>query len=183
MRDSQFGAAQSISYFAGALGAACLGIQWLPAARWPIWTRSKQSSPPLRTITGRNRSASLFDGASEPPPLPAWLSKADVGFYTNEFTRTSFRGGLNWYRIDRNWELLAPFEGLLVSVPAPYIAGDRDPVIEFPGMDGTFSPTGEVRATASRCDHGARLRAYHPGGAAAEVNATMIDFIRGLPRT
>ena len=64
------------------------------------------------------------------PPLPAWLTDADVDFYTAEFTRTGFRGGLNWYRnIDRNWELLAPFDGLRVTVPALYIAGDRDPVV------------------------------------------------------
>src|SRR3954454_15328610 len=43
-------------------------------------------------------------------PLPAWLTETDVDYYTNEFSRTGFRGGLNWYRnIDRNWELLAPF--------------------------------------------------------------------------
>jgi pimeloyl-ACP methyl ester carboxylesterase len=43
---------------------------------------------------------------------------------------------LNWYRnIDRNWELLAPFDGVTVKVPALYIAGDRDPVVKFPGMD------------------------------------------------
>jgi len=71
-----------------------------------------------------------------PPPLPAWLTEADVDYYTSEFTRTGFRGGLNWYRnIDRNWELLAPFEGVPISVPALYIAGERDPVIKFPGMD------------------------------------------------
>ena len=45
-----------------------------------------------------------------PDILPAWLSKADLDFYVGEFTRTGFRGGLNWYRnIDRSWELLAPF--------------------------------------------------------------------------
>jgi hypothetical protein len=76
-----------------------------------------------------------------PPPLPAWLTEADIDYYTSEFTRTGFRGGLNWYRnIDRNWELLAPFDGVLVRVPALYIAGDRDPVVKFPGMDWQ-SPT------------------------------------------
>ena len=76
-----------------------------------------------------------------PPPLPAWLTEADIDYYTSEFTRTGFRGGLNWYRnIDRNWELLAPFDGVLVRVPALYIAGDRDPVVNSPAWIGT-SPT------------------------------------------
>ena len=73
-----------------------------------------------------------------PPPLPAWLSGADVDFYTAEFTRTGFRGGLNWYRnIDRNWELMAPFDGLPITVPALFMAGERDPVMKFPGHGET----------------------------------------------
>ena len=51
-----------------------------------------------------------------PATLAPWLTEADVDFYAAEFTRTGFRGGLNWYRnIDRNWELLAPFAGATVT--------------------------------------------------------------------
>jgi pimeloyl-ACP methyl ester carboxylesterase len=59
-----------------------------------------------------------------------------VDFYAGEFTRASFRGGLNWYRnIDRNWELMAPYAGARVTVPALYVAGDQDLVVHFRGMD------------------------------------------------
>jgi epoxide hydrolase A/B len=116
-----------------------------------------------------------------PPPLPAWLTEADVDYYTSEFTRTGFRGGLNWYRnIDRNWELLAPFDGQKVGVPALYIAGDRDPVIKFPGMDrgiadlGSFVP--QLRATIMLPGCGHITQEERP----AEVNAAMIDFLRSL---
>ena len=52
------------------------------------------------------------------------------------FCKSGFRGGLNWYRnIDRNWELLAPWSGAAVDVPALYVAGDRDLVLAFRGMD------------------------------------------------
>jgi pimeloyl-ACP methyl ester carboxylesterase len=30
---------------------------------------------------------------------------------------------------------LAPFDGAKVTVPALYMAGDRDPALAFPGMD------------------------------------------------
>jgi hypothetical protein len=47
-----------------------------------------------------------------PQGLPGWLTEADIDHYVGEFSRTGFRGGLNWYRnIDRNWELLAPCVG------------------------------------------------------------------------
>ena len=59
-----------------------------------------------------------------------------------------FRGGLNWYRnIDRNWELLAPFAGAQVTVPALYVAGDRDLVVAFRGMDQLIA---EPDASSSR---------------------------------
>jgi epoxide hydrolase A/B len=117
-----------------------------------------------------------------PPPLPAWLSEADVDYYTAEFSRTGFRGGLNWYRnIDWNWELLAPFDGLPVSVPALYIAGDRDPVVKFPGMDchladmPKFVPQLRGPIMLPGCGH--ITQEERPG----EVNAAILDFLRRLP--
>ena len=76
-----------------------------------------------------------FLGPVAPPErLPDWLSQADLDYYVDEFQRTGFAGGLNWYRnIDRNWELLAPWAGAPVSVPALYMVGDRDVVYHFPG--------------------------------------------------
>jgi epoxide hydrolase A/B len=68
--------------------------------------------------------------------LPAWLTQEDLDFYVGEFSRTGFRGGLSWYRNnERNWELLAPWHGARVTPPALFVAGDRDPVVRFPGMD------------------------------------------------
>jgi len=116
-----------------------------------------------------------------PPVLPSWLSEADVDFYAGEFARTGFRGGLNWYRnIDRNWELLAPFAGARVTVPALYIAGDRDPVVAFPGMDrlipnlANFVPQLRQTIMLPGCGHWTQQERV------AEVNAAMIDFLRGL---
>ena len=72
---------------------------------------------------GFSRRRMLNPGLAAP-----WLSEADIDFYAGEFARTGFRGGLNWYRnIDRNWELLAPFAGAAVTVPALYMAGDLRP--------------------------------------------------------
>jgi pimeloyl-ACP methyl ester carboxylesterase len=127
------------------------------------------------------RGGSPFRSNAEPPPLPTWLTEADVDFYTAEFTRTGFRGGLNWYRnIDRNWELTAPFAGVPVSVPALYIAGDRDPVMRFPGMDQLlpnltrFVPKLRQTIMLPGCGHWTQQE--RP----AEVNAAMIDFLKSV---
>jgi pimeloyl-ACP methyl ester carboxylesterase len=82
------------------------------------------------------RGGGFLSHTAEPTVPPAWLTEADVEFYAGEFTRATFRGGLNWYRnIDRNWELMAPYAGARVTVPALYVAGDQDLVVHFRGMD------------------------------------------------
>lgn len=70
-----------------------------------------------------------------PRELPTWLTTADLDYYTAEFTRTGFRGGLNWYRnTDRNWELLAAFSGAPITQPALFLWGERDPILDLPGV-------------------------------------------------
>jgi pimeloyl-ACP methyl ester carboxylesterase len=122
-----------------------------------------------------------FLGGRPAPILPSWLTEADLDFYAAEFARTGFRGGLNWYRnIDRNWELTAPFAGKTVDAPALYIAGDRDLVVTFPGMDQLlpnltkFVPNLRQTIMLPGCGHWTQQE--RP----AEVNAAMIDFLKRL---
>ncbi len=69
----------------------------------------------------------------EPDTLPSWLSADDLAYYVAEFSRTGFRGGLNWYRnITRSWELLAPWRGVVIRQPSMFIAGARDDILKFP---------------------------------------------------
>src|SRR5258708_4294467 len=64
---------------------------------------------------------------TDPASLPPWITETDIEVYVAELTRSGFRGPLNWWRnIDRSWELMAAFDGAAVTVPALYIAGDRD---------------------------------------------------------
>jgi len=110
--------------------------------------------------------------------LPAWLTEADVDFYAGEFARVGFRGGLNWYRnIDRNWELLAPWTGAKVTVPALYVAGDRDLVLAFRGMDRLLPAlkhvVPELRQTLILPACGHWTQQERPG----EVNAAMLNFL------
>ena len=117
-----------------------------------------------------------------PGALPAWLNEADVDDYAGEFARSGFRGGLNWYRnIDRNWELLAAWAGAKVTVPALYVAGDRDLVVAFRGMDRLlpalkqFIPGLRQQIMLPGCGHWTQQE--RP----AEVNRAMLEFLRALP--
>ncbi|MGC2413500.1 MAG: alpha/beta hydrolase, partial [Stellaceae bacterium] len=128
-----------------------------------------------------SRQGGFLSAMLNPTSLPGWLSEADIDFYAGEFARTGFRGGLNWYRnIDRNWELLAPFAGARVTVPALYIAGDRDLVVHFRGMDQllrnltNFIPQLRQTIMLPECGHWTQQER------AAEVNAAMIAFLQRL---
>jgi pimeloyl-ACP methyl ester carboxylesterase len=75
----------------------------------------------------------FLEGSVEPAELPAWLSEADVEVFAAAFRKSGLRGAFNWYRnLDRNWALMAPFQGAKVQPPALFIAGTRDGVIASP---------------------------------------------------
>jgi pimeloyl-ACP methyl ester carboxylesterase len=127
------------------------------------------------------RQGGLLSRSLDLPSLQPWLTEADIKFFVGEFTRTGFRGGLNWYRnIDRNWELLAPFDGACVNVPALYIAGDRDLVVAFRGMNqlilnlSQFVPYLQRTLMLPGCGHWTQQERPE------EVNAAMLDFLRSL---
>jgi len=116
-----------------------------------------------------------------PASLPAWLTEADLEIYVDQFKRTGYRGGLNWYRnIDRNWELMAPFAGLKISVPALLIAGDRDVVLAFRGMDQIIAnlpisvPKLHKTLILPGCGHWTQQERPQ------EVNEVMLEFLRRI---
>ena len=75
---------------------------------------------------------------------------------------------------------MAAFTGAKVTVPALYVAGDRDMVVSFPGTDQLlanmkqFVPALRDIRMLPGCGHWTQQE--RP----AEVNAAMIDFLRGL---
>jgi pimeloyl-ACP methyl ester carboxylesterase len=127
------------------------------------------------------RGKGILSRMTNPFNLPRWLTDRDVDFYVSEFGRAGFRGGLNWYRnIDANWELLAAYAGAQVTVPALYIAGERDLVVSFKGMDqllanlGKFVPNLRKTIMLPGCGHWTQQER------ADEVNSAIIGFLREL---
>jgi pimeloyl-ACP methyl ester carboxylesterase len=123
----------------------------------------------------------MLDILGSPAELPAWLSQTDLDYYVAEFERTGFTGGLNWYRtIDLSWELMAAWQGAPVTPPALYIAGDRDLVVNLPGMNQLipnlrmFVPNLTKTVMLPGCGHWTQQER------SAEVNAAIVEFMKGL---
>ena len=116
---------------------------------------------------------------TDPTTLPAWVTEADIDVYVDEFSRSGFRGPLSWWRnIDRGWELMAAFAGAAVTVPALYIAGDRDFVVAVFQQDiakqSILVPKLRPTIMLPGCGHWTQQER------AVEVSAAMIDFLRQL---
>jgi pimeloyl-ACP methyl ester carboxylesterase len=127
------------------------------------------------------RDGGFLTRMPDPDVLPGWLTEADMDFYVRQFQQSGFRGGLNWYRnIDRNWELMAPYSGASVSVPALYMAGELDLVVAFPRMKEVIAELAryvpQLRGTIMLpgCGHWTQQERPH------EVNQALIDFLRAL---
>lgn len=77
-------------------------------------------------------SEKALDGCADPKQLPAWLKSEDLDYYANEYSRTGFRGWLNWYRgQDIFWQETPFLIGRKLLQPALYIGGSDDAVVEF----------------------------------------------------
>lgn len=81
-------------------------------------------------ITDPLRQAGGFIGRlGTPKEIPDWITQHELDYYINEFTRSGFRGGVNYYRnFDANWRLTENLDPVL-QIPSAFISGRADMVI------------------------------------------------------
>ncbi|AYG68023.1 alpha/beta hydrolase [Rhizobium sp. CCGE531] len=167
-------------YFQTPGAEAALGRDLPRTFRSMFYSLSGDSPPP----TGAGGFAAGMvprngDFLTNPVSLPSWFSESDIEVYVEAFSRSGFRGALNWWRnIDRSWELMAAFGRAAVTVPALYIAGDRDIIVEVfqPIIAKQSAMVPELRPAIMLpgCGHWTQQER------APEVNTAMIDFLRSL---
>ncbi|KQY54391.1 hydrolase [Nocardioides sp. Root151] len=139
-------------------------------------------------LSGGYRYADIFEHTSEgngyldvlptAPRLPwPWLSEEEFGHYVQEFTRTGFTGGLNWYRAaDHVWAEKQERPDEPITLPVLFVTGDRDPVRQITGAGSMDAMRASVPG----------LLGVHviPGAghfvqmeAPAQVNDLLVDFL------
>jgi pimeloyl-ACP methyl ester carboxylesterase len=131
-----------------------------------------------RTLsTTRVWDASWALDDSEEPQTPAFLTDEELQVYVDAFTRTGFRGGLNYYRnLDRNWERTAHVAERRITQPALFLTGERDPVRRFmpaAAMDGWVT---DLRVNEVVPDAGHWLQQHAPDA----VNEHLLRWLEGL---
>jgi pimeloyl-ACP methyl ester carboxylesterase len=112
--------------------------------------------------------------------LPSWLSEQDVEYFTAEFTRTGYRGPLNWYRNHhRNWELMAAWHEAPIRQPSLFVGGDRDPVLNWPGQrEHVASLSERLMPGLTKCVVLDGCGHWIPQERPEETNSLLLEFLQ-----
>lgn len=126
-----------------------------------------------------------LDVLAPAPDLPwRWMSEEDFAYYVAEFTRCgpdlAFIGGLNSYRAaDRNWELGEPYADADIMVPALFISGAQDIVLQMiapDALDIMRRRVPDLRGVALIEGAGHFVQMERP----AQTNDALLTFLEGL---
>jgi len=139
------------------LHAFLRGYFHLKSADWGLnnphplsgWTATELAKMPryyIMDYPDTMRQAVARDMSLEDPELIAtrsarWLPDHELSVYVSEYTRTTFQGGLNWYRIQTQPAIASDegiWSGAQIGVPTVFVAGKSD--------WGTFQEPGAVEA-------------------------------------
>ncbi|MCX5471512.1 alpha/beta hydrolase [Alcaligenes sp. A-TC2] len=130
-------------------------------------------APFLMLVPG---GGTLVDTLPEPEDAMSFLSEDDLDVYAAAYKRSGFRGGLNGYRVfQRNWEDTAAWNGMALPVPAAYVGGNLDTVLQFPG----FREAAQAMGQAIFLDGAGH---WIQTERAQEVNTALLSFLDSLAK-
>lgn len=144
-----------------------------------LYSASGDPPPEQRWQFLFDKSRRLIDTVTIPDRLPPWLTEKDLDFFTGEFKRAGFRGGINWYRnLDRDWEITSFLDGAKILPPTLFATGDRDVVLEMaPDAYGQLEANvPNLRKKVLIPGAGHWIQQERPN----EVNRLLIEFLKGL---
>jgi pimeloyl-ACP methyl ester carboxylesterase len=159
---------------------------WKDNAPYPLksWSATELAKLPTYYVMdlAKNMAETV---AAEMPSVDAiaankWLPDSELAFYSAEYARTGFQGGLQWYRCGTSGAFTAElqtFSGRTIDVPACFISGKQD--------WGTYQRPGVYEAMqASACTN--MLGCHLVDGAGhwvqqeqpAEVSRLLLQFLQ-----
>jgi pimeloyl-ACP methyl ester carboxylesterase len=103
---------------------------WKANKPYPLtaWTASELAKMPTYYVMefARNMAETV---SPEAIAANRWLPDRELSFYSAEYQRTGFQGGLQWYRCGTSGQFtseLQTFSGRRIDVPACFISGKQD---------------------------------------------------------
>jgi pimeloyl-ACP methyl ester carboxylesterase len=108
---------------------------WKDNKPYPLASWSASELAKLPTYYVMDLSRGMAETVAEEMPDPAaiaanaWLPDRELSFYSAEYARTGFQGGLQWYRCGTSGAFSAELEtysGRSIDVPSCFISGKQD---------------------------------------------------------
>ncbi|HXQ03716.1 MAG TPA: alpha/beta hydrolase, partial [Bradyrhizobium sp.] len=108
---------------------------WKDNKPYPLasWSASELAKLPTYYVMdlARDMAGTVAEEMPDPAAIAAntWLPDRELSFYSAEYARTGFQGGLQWYRCGTSGTFAAELEtysGRSIDVPACFISGKQD---------------------------------------------------------
>jgi pimeloyl-ACP methyl ester carboxylesterase len=148
------------------------------------WTASELAKLPTYYVMdfARNMAETVAAEMPSAETIAAnqWLPDRELAFYTAEYARTGFQGGLQWYRCGTSHRFTAELEtftGRSIDVPSCFISGKQDwGTYQLPGAYEAMQSTACSRMIGCQLVDGAGhwVQQEQP----AEVSRLLIEFLR-----
>ena len=93
------------------------------------WTAEEIAKLPTYYVMDLGETMAETVAHHAPAQEASWLTDAELAIYADEFGRTGFQGGLNWYRVmlePAQLDEFGIFTDAAVGVPSAFIAGAAD---------------------------------------------------------
>ncbi len=133
-----------------------------------------------KIFAGKPADAKLLDGFPEPAALPGWLTKEDINYYADAYTKTGLTGTLNFYRnIKEDYPLLKetyskdPSNKNIITQPILFIGGGEEAAVKYGDFETMKNALPNLRETIilPGCGH------YLQQERTEEVNGAIIEFL------
>ncbi len=134
------------------------------------------------TVTDPLLSAGGFiPRLGKPLERPAWMTEADLDHYVEQFEKSGFRGGINYYRnMHRNWETTPELADATIDIPVMFLAGAKDIVIAGANEEqlraGMEITAKDLRAVTVVPEAGHWIQQERP----EIVNDALLSFLSGI---
>ena len=108
---------------------------WKDNRPYPLasWSASELAKLPTYYVMdlARNMAETVAEEMPDPAAIAAntWLPDRELSFYSAEYARTGFQGGLQWYRCGTSGAFgaeLETYSGRSIDVPSCFISGKQD---------------------------------------------------------
>ncbi len=159
---------------------------WKDNAPYPLqaWTAGELAKLP--TYYTMDLDKGMAETVVEEMPSPSkiaankWLPDNELAFYSAEYTRTGFQGGLQWYRCGTSGAFipeLQTFSGRSIDVPSCFVSGKQDwGTYQRPGVFEAMQTTACTRMLGCHLVDGAGhwVQQEQP----EEVSRLLLDFLK-----